>query len=74
MTIDDVLRQHEDALLSLPDVQGVGIGERDGVKVIRLLTIREISEASRESAGIPLEIDGYKVELQAIGPISAQDS
>lgn len=74
MTIDDVLRQHEDALLSLPDVQGVGIGERDGVKVIRLLTIREIPEASREPAGIPLEIDGYKVELQAIGPISAQDS
>ncbi|WP_282607125.1 hypothetical protein [Pelagibius sp. Alg239-R121] len=74
MTIDDVLRLHEDALLSLPDVQGVGIGEREGVKVIKIFTNRRIHDEDRERAGVPLELDGYKVELEVIGSISAQDS
>ncbi len=73
MTIDEVLRLHEDGLLSLPDVQGVGVGEREGVKVIKLFLTREVPEADRERMGIPTELGGYDVETEVIGSISAQD-
>lgn len=73
MTIDEVLRLHEDDLLSLPDVQGVGVGEREGVKVIKVFLTREVPEAERGRTGIPAELGGYDVEVEVMGSISAQD-
>ena len=63
--VEAVMRKYEGRLLSLPNVTGVGIGEKEGRSVILVFVSRKIpkSELSPESR-IPESLDGFETEVE----------
>jgi hypothetical protein len=65
LSIEDVLRMHDQELRRLPNVTGVGIGQRDGEEVI-IVFVKDIGARgpihSREA--IPETLEGYPVEIR----------
>lgn len=73
MDIEAVLRKHEDALLAYPNVNAVGIGERAGRPVIKVMVARRVPEASLEPDQVlPKELEGFAVDVEESGQITAQ--
>lgn len=73
MTIEDTLRRHEDALMDLPNVQGIGVGERAGRKVIKVLVATKVPKSLlRKDEVIPEALDEYEVVVESIGTITAR--
>ena len=74
-TIEEVLARHEAALMALPRVAGVGIGERDGEPVIKVFVTEEVQE-SELAAGerVPASLEGYEVDVEETGSFQAQQS
>ena len=73
MNIESVKTQHEDRLMQLPNVSGVGIGQRDGNEVIKVFVTHKVPESTlREEEMIPRELDGHGVDVEEIGVITAQ--
>ncbi|MGD1879585.1 MAG: hypothetical protein ACFB13_19045 [Kiloniellaceae bacterium] len=72
MDIEAVLRKHEDTLLAYPNVNGVGIGERAGHPVIKVMVTRKVPEASLQpDQRLPKELEGHAVDVEEIGEIAA---
>jgi len=77
--VQSVLQIHQDALMSKPNVVGVGIGLRE-VGGIRTETVSIVVLVSQKvpraqlSAGavLPTELEGIPVDVQEVGKISAQ--
>lgn len=70
--IETVLREHEDALLALPNVNGVAIGERAGQTVIKVLVAKKVPESSLEPDQIvPKTLEGFALDVEEIGEITA---
>jgi len=73
MDIEAVLRKHEDALLAYPNVNAVGIGERDGRPVIKVMVTRKVPDASlKPDQVLPRELEGFAVDVEESGNITAQ--
>lgn len=73
MDIEAVLRKHEDALLAYPNVNAVGIGERAGRPVIKVMVTRKVPEASLKPGQIlPRDLEGFAVDVEESGEITAQ--
>src|SRR5690242_3616229 len=70
LTIEDVRRRHENKLMTLPHVVGVGIGERDGKPVIEVLV--KTKDAVVGLPPIPESIEGYPVTIVEAGDVTAQ--
>lgn len=72
MAIEDVLRRNEAALMRLPHVVSVGLGERSGEGVILIFLDRDPATLTREAvARYPTALEGHPVELQRavnVGP------
>ena len=66
--IEDVLREHEQRLMSTPHVQGVAVGERGGRPVIKVL----VSAKPPGGFSVPASIGGFDVVVEEIGVVSAQ--
>ncbi len=59
--------------MGLPNVVGVGIGEKDNIKVIKLFVSHKVPETDLNSFEIiPQEIESYPVDVEIIGDITAQ--
>lgn len=72
MDIVTVLRKHEDALLAYPNVNAVGIGERSGHAVIKVMVVRKLPENALQPGQIlPKELEGYALDVEEIGEITA---
>jgi len=72
--IAEAKARHEADLLALPNVTGVGIGERDGKPVIKVFVTEKLPEAElAPQARVPESLDGYEVDVEAIGFIKAQE-
>jgi hypothetical protein len=71
--IADAIRRHEEALLALPNVAGVGIGERAGKPVIKVLVTEKVPESTlgRDQL-VPESLEGYEVDVEEIGRVEAQ--
>lgn len=69
MSIEDAKDRHESALMKLPNVVGVGIGERDGNQVIEVLVKTRTSDV--EPSLIPESIEGYPVNILEVGEVTA---
>ena len=67
--IQDVLKAHTAALMSLSGVVGVGQGECSGEPCIRVLVVQKTPELVSK---IPTAIEGYAVEVQETGDIKAR--
>jgi hypothetical protein len=73
MDIEDVIARHEARLLDLPNVVGVGIGERRGAPVIKVFVTQKIPEATLAAdERVPRSLDGYEVDVEAIGEPRAE--
>jgi hypothetical protein len=70
MTIEEALGAHEEDLMNLPGVQGVGIGERGGKQVIKVFIEAKTPETSHFVDQIPAELEGYAVVIEEIGKIT----
>jgi hypothetical protein len=67
LSIEDAKNRHEDSLMKLPNVIGVGIGEQDGAPVIEVLVRTKMSGA--EPSLIPQSIEGYAVNIVEAGDV-----
>lgn len=65
-TIEQIKDLHEDHLIKIEGVEGVGIGVEDGKKVI-LVYISSDKAISR----IPKEIEGFFVKCERSGKVTA---
>ncbi len=70
-TIEQVLDEHADDIMSLSGVIGVGQGECSGEPCIRVLVVEKTSDLLRR---ISSAIEGYTVEVTETGEIKALDS
>ncbi|HKK40810.1 MAG TPA: hypothetical protein VJ963_00280 [Bacteroidales bacterium] len=69
LTIQQAKTKHEASILKMEGVVSVGIGIRkDKTKAIIIGLIRENKEIIRK---IPAELEGFPVEVQIIGSLSA---
>lgn len=72
MGIEAVLKKHEDELMTLPNVVGVGIGEKNGAAVIRVMVSKKLStDRLRPEQRIPTILDGIATEVVEVGTPAA---
>jgi hypothetical protein len=73
MNIGEVMEMHRDNLMSLTNVIGVGIGEKDGTPAIKVFVTKKMPEiALLPQDIIPKVLDGYEIDVDEIGSIRAQ--
>jgi len=73
MSIKDVKMKHEEKLMRLPNVTGVGIGEKGGKEVIKVFVTHKVPESSlRPDEIIPKSLEGHEVDVEDIGTVTAQ--
>ena len=71
--IEETSRRHEDELLALPNVTGVGIGERAGEAVIKVFVARKVPASELEPRErVPSSLDGHPVDVEEIGVVEAE--
>ena len=70
-TIEAVLMEHTERLMSLPGVVGTALGECSGQPCIRVFVAQRTPGLLKQ---IPSAIEGYEVTVQETGEISALDS
>jgi hypothetical protein len=74
MTIEAAQQQHQDELMRLPNVVGVGIGERGGKRVIKVLVTHKVpASALKPEEVIPKKVGGYETDVEEIGSVTAQN-
>lgn len=66
--IDEVLKEHVKALMSIPGVVGAGQGLCEGKPCIKVYVIEKTPEIEQK---IPHILDGYPVMVEETGPIKA---
>ncbi len=72
MSIETVKRKYEEHLMRLPNVAGVGIGEKRGKPVIKVLVTQKVAEAFlRPEEVVPKLLDGYETDVEEIGVVRA---
>ncbi|MEI6651277.1 MAG: hypothetical protein WCL42_01735 [Chlorobiaceae bacterium] len=65
MNIDDVLKKNETMLRDLPNVTGVGIGEKNGKEVIIVFVTHKVPESELDSSDIvPKYLEGQKTDIR----------
>lgn len=73
-TIAETKGRHEAELLTLPNVTGVGIGERAGKPVIKVFVTERVPESAlAPEHRVPEHLDGFEVDVEEIGDIRAHD-
>jgi len=73
MGIKRVKMKYEEKLLQLPNVTGVGIGEKAGQEVIKVLVTHKLPESAlRPQDVVPKMLDGYKTDVHEIGVVRMQ--
>lgn len=72
-TIAEVQARHEAELFALPNVRGVGIGERAGEPVIKVLVERKVPASTlAPEERVPESLEGFEVDVDEIGEVEAQ--
>lgn len=67
-TIEAVLKEHTDRLMSLPGVVGTAIGVCEGTPCIKVLVVEKTPQLVNE---IPQKLEGYPVVIEETGEIRA---
>jgi hypothetical protein len=74
MSIDAVKAKYEDRLMGLPNVTGVGIGQKGGKEVIKVFVTRKVPESTLGPTEIiPRSLEGVRTDVEEIGVVTAQD-
>jgi hypothetical protein len=71
--IDEAKARHEPRLMALPNVVGVGMGEKGGQPVIKVFVTTKVP-AGQLNAGeiVPEELEGFATDVEAIGVVTAE--
>ena len=73
MSIESVKRKYEEQLMRLPNVTGVGIGEKAGKEIIKVFVTHKVpSSALQPQEVIPKMLEGYETDVEEIGVVMAQ--
>jgi hypothetical protein len=72
-SIKSTKRKYEDQLMGLPNVTGIGIGERAGKEVLKVFVTQKVPESDlKPDEIIPKVLEGYEVDVEEIGFVTAQ--
>lgn len=72
MNVAQIKQNYEDRLLELPNVTGVGIGEKQGKEAIIVFVTKKIAESNlKPEEIIPKSLDGCSVDVEEIGTVTA---
>jgi hypothetical protein len=73
MDIEALRQKYEDQLMRLPNVTGVGIGEKAGKEVIKVFVTHKVPESSlRPQEVVPRSLEGTETDVEEIGFVMAQ--
>lgn len=73
MDITTAMRTHEEQILRLANVTGIGVGEKNGRPVIKIFVSRKLPEGDLGPEQIvPKALDGYATDVEEIGIVTAQ--
>jgi hypothetical protein len=73
MDIESVRTQHEAQLMQLPNVTGVGLGEKEGKPILVVFVTHKVPKSKLQPQEIvPKLIEGYETDVQEIGVVTAQ--
>ncbi len=71
--IEGLKRKYEDQLMRLPNVTGVGIGEKEGKKVIKVFVTHKVPESSLQpDEVVPRSLEEVETDVEEIGIVTAQ--
>ena len=70
MSIFRVMQKYEEQLLRLPNVTGVGIGERAGKKIIKVFVTHKVPESDLQPQEvIPEKLEDYATDIEELGAV-----
>lgn len=73
MSIVPVKEKYEEQLMRLPNVTGVGIGEKAGKEVIKVfVTMKVPLPALKPQEIVPKMLEEYETDVEEIGVLMAQ--
>ena len=73
MKIGSAMKKHEEQMMRLPNVTGIGIGKRAGKDVIKVFVTQKLPESALEPDEIiPKTLEGYQTDVEEIGVVTAQ--
>jgi hypothetical protein len=73
--IEAVQQKYQDRLMELPNVTGVGIGQKAGKEVLKVFVTRKLpASALRPEELVPKTLDGYATDVEEIGTITTYSS
>jgi hypothetical protein len=70
MNADEALEKHQDRLMAMEGVQGVGIGGSEDSPQIIVMVSHGGAEMRKK---LPSNLEGYPVKVEVTGEIRAQD-
>jgi hypothetical protein len=75
MSIEAVKKKNEERLMRLPNVTGIGIGEKAGKVVIKVFVTHKVAESALQPQEVvPKTLEGYEADVEEIGVVTAQTS
>ena len=73
MSINAVKEKYEEQLMRLPNVTGVGIGEKAGRAIIKVFVTHKVPESAlRPQEIVPKTLERYATDVEEIGVVTAQ--
>jgi len=73
MSIEAVKEKNEERLMGLPNVTGVGIGEKAGKPVIKVFVTHKVPESALQPQEVvPKALEGWETDVEEIGVVTAQ--
>ena len=71
--INETRARHEATLMSLPNVVGVGIGEKAGRPVIKVFVVQKVppSELTPNEL-VPGSVEGHEIDVEELGVVEAE--
>jgi hypothetical protein len=71
--IEDVKTKYEDHLMGLPNVTGVGIGQKAGKEVIVVFVTHKVpARTLQPHEVVPKVLEGYATDVEEMGIVTAQ--
>ncbi len=73
MKIESAMRKHEEQVMRLPNVTGIGIGKKAKKDVIKVFVTKKLPESALQPHEIvPKTLEGYQTDVEEIGVVTAQ--
>jgi len=73
MSIETVKEKNEERLMRLPNVTGVGIGEKGGKEVIKVFVTHKVPDSALQPQEVvPKRLEEYETDVEEIGVVTAQ--